>query len=100
MPIITTPLTTNDYKYILQYYNISIPESNTHLQSIAEKIISEKLCKCIKKLEPKYEEKSVGICTRTIINRKGFFRGKFQCKNKRFITLRKHVKSKKSKNPK
>jgi hypothetical protein len=82
-------LTNKDYKQILDYYNKPIPKSNRLLKINAEKILAEKLCKCIKKLDPVNESKSIGICTKTVLNRKGYTRGKFQCKKKRSITLKK-----------
>jgi len=82
-------LTNKDYKQILDYYNKPIPKSNRLLKINAEKILAEKLCKCIKKLDPVNESKSIGICTKTVLNRKGYTRGKFQCKKKKSITLKK-----------
>ena len=82
-------LTNKDYKDILTYYQIIIPKSKRLLKITAENIMSEKLCKCIKKLDPVNETKSIGICTKTIFNKKGLTRGKFRCKNKRFVTFRK-----------
>lgn len=82
-------LNNADYKAILEYYNLPIPKSNNVLKNNAEDILTKKLCKCIKKLEPKNEASSVGICTRTVVNRKGFVRGKFNCKGKRNISLKK-----------
>ena len=82
-------LTNKDYKQILDYYNKPIPKSKRILKINAEKILAEKLCKCIKKIDPVNEERSIGICTKTVINRKGYTRGKFQCKKKRSITLKK-----------
>lgn len=87
-------LTQHDYKQILDYYNISIPSNKKHMKYAAEKIISEKLCKCIKKLDPENESRSIGICTKTVINRKGFVRGKFQCKKKKFVTLKRKPRGK------
>jgi hypothetical protein len=81
-------LTQSDYKQILEYYKMSIPSNKKQLKNDAEKIISEKLCKCIKKLDPENESRSIGICTKTVINRKGFVRGKFQCKKKKYVTLK------------
>jgi hypothetical protein len=81
-------LTQHDYKQILDYYKISIPANKKQMKHDAEKIIAEKLCKCIKKMNPKNKLRSIGICTKTVINRKGFVRGKFQCKKKRFVTLK------------
>ena len=76
-------LTNNDYKSILKYYKLNIPKSKKLLKKQAEKIMAEKLCKCIKKVDPDQEAKSIGICTRTIFNRKGYSRGSFQCNNKK-----------------
>jgi hypothetical protein len=81
-------LTQSDYKQILEYYKMSIPSNKKQMKHDAEKIISEKLCKCIKKLDPDNESRSIGICTKTVINRKGFVRGKFQCKKKKYVTLK------------
>ena len=87
-----TKLTDLDYKKILEYYNKSIPKSNRILHLEAEKIMAEKLCKCIKKVEPKNEAKSIGICTKNIFNRKGLTRGKFKCKGKVNVTFKKSKK--------
>lgn len=81
-------LTTNDYKQILEYYKKPIPKSRRLLKNNAEQILAEKLCKCIKKIEPKNEARSIGICTKTIFNRKGYTRGKFKCKGKRTVTIK------------
>lgn len=82
-------LTNNDYKTILKYYNKSIPKSKRLLKLEAEKIMNNKLCKCIKKIDPKNEAKSIGICTKTIFNNKGYTRGKFKCRGKPTITFKK-----------
>ena len=81
-------LTTNDYKQILEYYKKPIPKSRRLLKNNAEQILAEKLCKCIKKIEPKNEARSIGICTKTIFNRKGYTRGKFKCKGKKSVTFK------------
>ena len=85
-------LTDNDYKQILEYYNKPIPKSRRLLKNSAEKILAEKLCKCIKKIEPENEARSIGICTKTIFNRKGYTRGNFKCKGKRSVTVKKTIK--------
>ena len=85
-------LNMNDYRQILEYYKKEIPKSKRLLKTNAEKILSEKLCRCIKKLDPENEARSIGICTKTILNRKGFTRGKFNCKGKKSITIRKYKK--------
>jgi hypothetical protein len=87
-------LTLDDYKYILTFYKKTIPKNKRLMKLNAEKIISEKLCKCIKKIDHKYHSKAIGICTKSIINKKGFKRGKFTCKKKRKINLSKTSKNK------
>ena len=81
-------LTNKDYINILKYYKLNIPKSKTLLKTQAEKIMAEKLCKCIKKIDPKNEAKSIGICTKTIFNRKGYTRGQFQCKKAQSVKFR------------
>ena len=83
-------LTTNDYKHILAFYKKPFPKSKRLMKLQAEKIISSKLCRCIKKIDKKNEARSIGICTKTIINSKGFSRGKFTCKKKEKIKLLKN----------
>jgi hypothetical protein len=78
-------LTNKDYTDILTYYKLPIPKSSRLLQKEAEKIMATKLCKCIKKLDPKNEARSIGICTNTIFKRKGYSRGEFKCTNKRYV---------------
>ena len=85
-------LTNKDYVSILKYYNINIPKSKRLIKTHAEKIMAEKLCKCIKKIDPINEAKSIGICTKTIFNRKGYTRGKFDCKKNQSVKFRKTYK--------
>jgi hypothetical protein len=87
-------LTDNDYRQILEYYKKPIPKSVRLLKMSAERILAQKLCRCIKKVDKNDEARAIGICTKSVINRKGFTRGKFQCKKKETIVLKKN-KSKK-----
>ena len=87
-------LTNKDYISIFKYYDLPIPKSKRLLKTQAEKIMAEKLCKCIKKIDPKNEAKSIGICTKTIFNRKGYTRGQFQCKKTQKVNFRKTKKTK------
>jgi hypothetical protein len=87
--MVKNTLENDEYVSILTYYNIDIPKSKRLLKMKAEHIMAEKLCKCIKKIDPVNEAKSIGICTKTIYNRKGYTRGKFTCKKKRTVTFRK-----------
>ena len=89
-------LTNDDYVKILKYYDMEIPKSNRLLKQEGRRILGEKLCRCIKKLDPVNEARSIGICTKTIFNRKGLTRGNFSCKGKRQITFRKMRSSQKT----
>jgi len=82
-------LTNKDYVSILKYYNMDIPKSKRLIKKQAEHIMANKLCKCIKKIDPINEAKSIGICTKTVINKHNLSRGNFSCKGKRKITLKK-----------
>jgi hypothetical protein len=83
-------LTDNDYRQILEYYKKPIPKSARLLKLSAERILAEKLCRCIKKVDNKNEARAIGICTKAVINRKGFTRGKFECKKKESVVLKKN----------
>jgi hypothetical protein len=91
-------VTNKDYISILNYYKINIPKSKILIKKQAEKIMAEKLCKCIKKIDKQNEAKSIGICTKTIFNRKGYTRGQFQCKKTQTVKFRKKNKNKTLKN--
>jgi len=90
-------LTKNDYKAILEFYDKPIPKSFRLLKKNAEDILVSKLCRCIKKVSSKNnnEKRSIGICTKTIINKKKLTRGKFTCKKKKKKKLTKNKKKKK-----
>jgi hypothetical protein len=82
-------LNANDYKKILEYYKMEVPKSKRLMKNKAEHILGTKLCRCIKKVDIENEARSIGICTKTIINRKGYTRGTFKCKGKTTIKLSK-----------
>jgi hypothetical protein len=86
-------LNNKDYKQILDYYNEPIPKSKNLIKSQAEYILSNKLCRCIKKVDKTNEARAIGICTKTILNSKGITRGKFKCKGKTAIKLKKTKKN-------
>lgn len=89
-----TGLTKNDYTHILEFYELPIPKSYRLIQKKAEQIMAEKLCKCIKSVDINNEPKSIGICTKTIFNSKGYTRGKFKCRDKKKVNFRKTLKIK------
>jgi hypothetical protein len=89
-------LKKNDYIKILNYYNIPINSSDTskQIKNKAEKILAEKLCKCIKKVKnndddniesntdsnDENESRAIAICNDTIFRRKGIRHSNFTCK--------------------
>jgi len=75
-------ITRGDYKKILSYYKMRLPKKNKTLKQKAEKLLATKLCKCIKKVGLKNEQRSIAICTNSIFTRKGLRRGKFTCKKR------------------
>lgn len=82
-------MTLADYTKILQFYKIPIPTSKIALKKEAEKILAEKLCKCIKQVDLKDEPKSIRICTTNIFNKKGLTRGTFKCKKNQRVSFSK-----------
>jgi hypothetical protein len=84
-------ITNSDYSKILAYYGLNVPKKGKHVKEVAENILSKKLCSCIKKVGPP-ETKAIGVCTKTVLNRKGLSRGKFKCKNGRKLDLKKTAK--------
>jgi hypothetical protein len=84
-------ITNSDYSKILSYYGLEIPKKEAQLKEVAENILSQKLCACIKKVGLS-EPRAIGVCTKTVLNRKGLSRGKFKCKNGRKLELKKTVK--------
>ena len=81
---------------ILNYYKIKIPSSNESIKEKAKNILAVKLCRCIKKIDPENEAKSIGICTKTIFSRKGYTRGRFTCRKKQTVEFRRRGKSRKN----
>lgn len=73
-------LKPTDYTYILRYYNETIPKTrkNTiHKRETKKKalhILKKKMCSCKKKLQQQKikVDRSIAICTKSILNNKGF----------------------------
>ena len=84
-------LSTSDYKKILKFYKLSIPKKSKNIKKKADKIIAKKFCSCIKKVQQKFKKEgiAIGICTKSVITRKGYKRGKFRCKKRRTVKLQK-----------
>lgn len=83
----TMALNKKDYTKILKYYNLPIPKSTSNMKKQAEEVLALKLCRCIKKVSPSNEAKAIGVCTRTIFNRKKLTRGAFTCKRGRSVQI-------------
>ena len=84
-------LSISDYKKILKFYKLSIPKKSKNIKKKADKIIAKKFCSCIKKVQQKFKKEgiAIGICTKSVITRKGYKRGSFKCKKRRTIKLQK-----------
>ena len=82
-------LSASDYRKILKFYKLSIPKKVSNLRKKGDKIIAKKFCSCIKKVRKKFKKEgiAIGICTKSIIIRKGIKRGSFNCKSKTSIDL-------------
>ncbi len=80
-------LNKKDYTKILKYYNLPIPKSAIKMKKQAEEVLALKLCRCIKKVSPTNEAKAIGVCTRTIFERKKLTRGTFTCKRGRSVQV-------------
>lgn len=92
-------LSLSDYKKILKFYKLSIPKKSKNIKKKADKIIAKKFCSCIKKVQQKFKKEgiAIGICTNSVINKKGYKRGKFRCKKRRTVKLQKGGKRRKKK---
>ena len=87
-------LSTRDYKAILRFYDIDYSRmKNKQVKIIAENALATKLCRCIKKVDPKDESRSIGICTDSVFGKKGLAIHGFTCKKK--PRLKKNRKTKK-----
>jgi len=94
-----TDLSLDDYKNILRYYNETIPKTNKEIRRNAEVLMANKLCGCIKKVgkNDQTEGRAIGICTRTIFNRKNIKRGSFKCRKRtQSVSMQKKKKSHKT----
>jgi len=82
-------LSASDYRKILKFYKLSIPKKVSNLRKKGDKIIAKKFCSCIKKVRKKFKKEgiAIGICTKSVITRKGIKRGSFNCKSKTSIDL-------------
>lgn len=91
-------LTNVDYKTILDYYDIQLKKnvSNKDIKKMAEEILADKLCKCIKKVQKtsKTESRAIAICRDSVLHKKGLDTSRFTCKKKRTLIAKKGSTSK------
>jgi hypothetical protein len=81
---------SKDYKSILKFYNKKISTSSKINKQKAEKILATKLCRCIKSINTSDENKATRICTSKIFQNKGLRRGKFTCKKRQSVQIKKY----------
>ena len=85
-------LSKQDYIDILNFYSINFSKDLPIklLKKMTEKIIAEKLCRCIKKVpnEGFPESRAIGICNNSVIQKKNLGIYKFSCKKKKELKLK------------
>jgi len=77
-------LTREDYETILKYYKIKIPTNLKKLKSLAEDVLANKLCRCIKKVKKTTslsEKATIAVCNNSIFKKRKLKYNKFSCKN-------------------
>tara|TARA_Y100000741_G_scaffold14141_2_gene11184 strand:- start:1634 stop:1993 length:360 start_codon:yes stop_codon:yes gene_type:complete len=94
-------LIKQDYIDILNFYAINFSENLPIklLKKMTEKIIAEKLCRCIKKVPNKDypESRAIGICNWSVIQKKNLGIYKFSCSKKKELKLKNNSSPKKDK---
>ena len=78
-------LTHKDYLDIMKFYKMDV--SKMHKSAIkkkAENILANKLCRCIKKVDPliKNEQNTIALCRKTVLFNKNIINYGFKCKGK------------------
>ena len=89
-------LTKKDYKQLLDYYQVKYKKNISYkkIKNLGEKILAEKLCKCIKKIDKNNENKSIAICKNSVFTYKGLTFKKFTCKkNNKIYGIKRTLKS-------
>ena len=87
-------LSTEDYKTILKHYNLGIPNQKNKVKTMAEDILAEKLCRCIKSVDPKDEKKSIAICNKSLFSNRNLKKFRFTCKKKSQLVSKKNSRKK------
>jgi len=78
-------LTNKDYLDIMKFYKINVSNMNQkQIKERAENILANKLCRCIKKVDPliKNEQNAIALCRKTVLLNKNIMNYGFRCKGK------------------
>jgi hypothetical protein len=79
-------LTNKENKKILERYHISLNSSSKKKnREKVQQVLTNKFCRCVKKIGINNEPRSIGICTKTIFTKKSLRRGKINCTGKNRI---------------
>ena len=84
-----------DYENVLKFYDVPFvsSQSTDELKKAVEVLMSDKLCRCIKKVtdqnHPDGEKRAIPVCKKSILHKKGLTDTGFSCKKKKHISLRK-----------
>jgi len=82
-------LSHKDYLNIMKFYKIDASNMGKKaVKLVAEDILANKLCKCIKKITPslKKEQNAIAVCKKSVLHTKKFKSFGFRCKKRaRFI---------------
>lgn len=96
-------LTHSDYNKLLRYYGV-IPKGTLYdKKKIAHKIMANKLCKCIKKVQKTAKLKepaAIAICNKSIFQKRNLKHYRFTCKKKKELLQqkgKKHILTKRKK---
>lgn len=87
-------LSSSDYKKIVDFYKVP-KQNNMSYKTLAEDILADKLCKCIKsvKKKPALTEKSaIGICRNSIFKKRNMDFYTFECKKEAKLREKKNTK--------
>ena len=93
-------LTKKDYVTILQYYNLPYQNmAKGEMKSACERLLAEKLCRCIKKVKNIKSEKSrIAICKNSIFKKRNLNMFGFTCKKRIGLLSKKNTRKKLVKN--
>ena len=90
-------LIKKDYIEILNFYGINFSKDLPReiLKKMTEKIIANKLCRCIKKVpnDNLPESRAIGICNYSVVKRKNLKINGFTCKKKKMLKTTKFNKN-------